>query len=159
MRGRKPVPTSLKILHNNPGRRPLNPHEPDHPSITPDVPSELRHDRRAVAEWNRLIGMLGRGHVTEVDRAVLMAYCLKYAQWIRLELEAAKRPYIVRSRNHGLMLNPALSAANRLQASMLRAAVELGITPSARVRIALAPPAPDPEHDPFSQWQRQRQRL
>ena len=157
MRGRRPKPTALKILTNNPGRRPLNDREPSHATIAPSVPAALRSDRGAAAEWRRVIGTLGKGHVTEVDRAILIAYCLKYAQWQRLELEARKVPAVVTAPSGYPIMSPRQAAADRALGLMLRAAVELGITPSARARIVLAPyDRPENELDEFTAYQRRR---
>ena len=154
MRGRKPVPTRLKVLHGNPGRRPLNTFEPSHPSIDPECPAELV-DPLARAEWSRLIGTLSHGHVQQTDRAVLVGYCLKYAQWQALEREAIQHPWIVRSANGNPMPNPALKLACRLFLIVLRSAEALGLTPTARARI-VAPPSAPPPRDLFERLARRR---
>jgi P27 family predicted phage terminase small subunit len=79
--------------------------------------------------------LIDRGQVTTVDRAVLAGYCLKYAQWQALEKEAATHPFIVRSPNGYPLPNPALCMANKVFGLMLKAAAELGITPSSRSRV------------------------
>lgn len=144
------MPTALKILRGNPGKRPVNSAEPTHPTLDLAVPPELV-DPKAQAEWSRVAAMLAaRGQVTTVDRAVLIGYCLKYAQWHALELEAAKHPFIVRSPSGYPMPNPALGMANKAFALLLKAAAELGITPSSRSRVHAqleSPPAA-----PQSRW-------
>ena len=52
MRGRKPKPTSVKILTGNPGKRRLNHEEPKPPVSVPECPVEL--SPTAKAEWDRL---------------------------------------------------------------------------------------------------------
>ena len=158
MRGRKPKPTALKVLFGNPGRRPLNEHEPEHPTIDPTLPTELV-EPAARDEWLRIVPTLTRGHCTTVDRAVLLGYCLKFGQWQALEVEAAKHPFVVKSASGSPIPNPALTMANRAFALVLKAASELGITPSSRSRI-LAIPTPDPTggDDEFSRFQRRRRR-
>ena len=42
MRGRKPTPTRLKLIHGNPGNRPLNPNKPEPRAAIPTCPSHLR---------------------------------------------------------------------------------------------------------------------
>ena len=141
MRGRKPKPTALKLLHGNPGQRRLNAAEPIHPILAPDCPDALR-DPIARAEWDRIAPMLiAQGQVMTVDRATLIGYCHKYGQWQALEIEAAKHPFIVKSPAGHPIQNPALNLANKAFHLMLKAAVELGITPSARSRI-ISHPAP-----------------
>jgi P27 family predicted phage terminase small subunit len=156
VRGRKPTPTALKLLRNNPGRRPLNQAEPRHGAIDHAVPRQLV-DPEAAAEWERVIETLSQGHVTTVDRAVLIAYCTHWARWQALETEASKHPFIVRSPNGYPIPNPALGMANKAFSLMLKAAVELGITPSSRSRIMLAEHEDTPRgRDEFSAFQRRR---
>lgn len=135
MRGRKPQPTALKLLRGNPGKRPLNPAEPKHAPLPTDVPPELT-DPIARGEWTRIAAILiSHGQVTTVDRAVLAGYCMKYAQWVALEAEAARHPFLVRAPSGYPIPNPALGMANRAFGLMLQAATELGITPSSRSRV------------------------
>lgn len=139
MKGRKPEPTALRVLRGNPGKRPLNEAEPVHEPLETDCPADLV-DPVARAEWDRVATMLiDRGQVTTVDRAVLVGYCLKYAQWRALETEASLHPFVVRSPSGYPIPNPALGMANKVFALMLKAAAELGITPSARSRVVSQP--------------------
>lgn len=139
MRGRKPQPTALKVLRGNPGRRPLNVLEPQYEATVIECPSELPPAARQ--EWERVAAELIRvGQVTAMDRGVLMGYCLKYAQWQALETEAAQHPFVVRTPKGYPIPNPALGMANKVFGLMLKAAAELGITPSSRSRVhAVAP--------------------
>ena len=163
MRGRKPHPTELKFLRGNPGRRPLNHREPKHPAIDgDDIPGALLADndiaRGALAEWKRIVDTLSRGHVATVDRPTLMAYCLKVGQWQALEAEASAAKFIVHAPSGYPMPNPLIAMANRALALMLRAAAELGLTPSSRSRVVLAPHE-EPKGgavDDFTAFQRKR---
>lgn len=134
MRGRKPTPTSLRLLHNNRGKRPVNQDEPQHEALVTVCPPELTGE--AQREWERLARKLvDRGQVTDVDRANLLAYCLKYGQWWDLEAEAKKHPFVVKAPSGYPIPNPAIGMANKAYALMLKAASELGITPSSRSRV------------------------
>jgi P27 family predicted phage terminase small subunit len=135
MRGRKPHPTALKLQRNNPGHKPLNYDEPKHDPLDQACPAELT-DPAAQAEWARLADVLSeRGQVTTVDRATLIGYCLKYAQWRALEIEAAQHAFVVKAPSGYPIPNPALGMANKVFGLMLKAAAELGITPSSRSRV------------------------
>lgn len=137
MRGRKPQPTALRVLRGNPGRRPINAAEPQHEPLSTDCPVELV-DQAAQDEWRRIAPLLlVRGQVTTVDRGTLIGYCLKYGQWQALEAEARRHPFVVRSPSNYPMPNPAVGMANKAFALMLKAAAELGITPSARSRVSV----------------------
>ena len=86
-------------------------------------------------------GLILSGQVTVVDRANLIGYCQKWAQWQALETEAALHPFIVRAVTGSPMPNPALSLANKTFNLMLKAAAELGMTPAGRSRVSISPPA------------------
>ena len=58
MRGRKPKPTSLKIIQGNPGKRPIRGHEPQPPRSQPTCPAHL--SPTAKAEWKRLAQSLNK---------------------------------------------------------------------------------------------------
>ena len=80
MRGRRPVPTRMKVLTGNPGKRPLNEHEPQPEPTIPDCPPQLGPIARE--EWDRLIGELASLRmVTALDRSALAAYCNAYGLW------------------------------------------------------------------------------
>ena len=49
MAGRKPKPTSLKVLEGNPGKRQLNPNEPKPDASVPKCPAWL--SKEAKREW------------------------------------------------------------------------------------------------------------
>jgi P27 family predicted phage terminase small subunit len=84
-RGPPPKPTKLKIAAGNPGKRPLNPHEPQPVTSAPRMPAWL--SKRAKAEWRRIVPELTNlGLLTRIDLAALAAYCQAYA-----ELEEATR--------------------------------------------------------------------
>lgn len=144
-RGRKPIPTTLQLLRGNPGKRPLNTDEPRTPLLSADpIPHELR-DAAARDEWKRLAPeLINCGQVTIADRTMLVAYCLKYGQWLRLEEEALKHPLIVKGAHGNPITNPAIRAANQTLDLVIRAAAELGITPTSRTRVTRMPaPATD----------------
>lgn len=156
MRGRRPHPSAITILRNNPGRRPINAHEPKHPDVEREVPTQIVANAVAAAEWTRVIGTLSAGHVTTVDRATLTAYCLKFAQWQALETEAAAHPFLVKAPSGYPIPNPALGMANKACSLMLRLAIELGITPSSRSRIVAVAQAQPAVLDDFTAFQRKR---
>lgn len=149
MRGAKPQPTALRLARGNPGRRPLNLREPQHDALDVTCPDMLV-DPVARAEWDRLAVVLrDRGHLTMVDRATFVGYCLKVAQWQALETEAAKHPFIVRAQSGYPMPNPALVMANKVFTLVLKAAAELGITPSSRSRVTVTTGSHGPDATPL----------
>jgi P27 family predicted phage terminase small subunit len=140
MRGRKPKPTALKLLHGVPGHRPLNPHEPLARALGPAPPPELVDDPTALAEWARILKACAAGHVLTTDRAVVVAYCKQWSLWVRLEQEAARYPFILKGAHGTPMQNPLMRLANKACLAMLRASAECGFSPSSRSRISAVPP-------------------
>ncbi len=83
--GRKPKPTNLKILHGNPGKRPLNLNEPKPMKVVPTCPPHLMPD--AKAEWERMSDKLySLGLLTEIDGTAFAIYCQTYGRWIEAEI-------------------------------------------------------------------------
>jgi P27 family predicted phage terminase small subunit len=162
MRGRKPLSTELRLLHGNRSRRSVNTREPKHATIDAAIPPELA-DREgapawlaiARAEWERIVPSLVRtGHVQSTDRAVVLGYVTKYAQWCYFESEAAKGPPTIEGSTGNLVPHPLVKLAKDAYVLMVKTAIELGLSPSSRPRVVAAPSAdPDPTDD-FSKWQR-----
>lgn len=141
MPGPRAQPTALRLMRGNPGKRRINRAEPQHAALAPTCPDCLR-DPGARAEWDRVApGLIASGQVTTVDRALLIGYCQKWAQWQALEAAAAEHPFIVKGPQGKPIPNPALSLAFKAFNLMLRSAAELGMTPSARSKVTVAPPA------------------
>ena len=73
-RGRKPKPTALKRAQGNPGKRALNPAEPQPPKGLTSCPPH--HSDVACEEGDRVAEVLhDMGVFTVVDRAGLAACC------------------------------------------------------------------------------------
>lgn len=139
MPGPRRQPTVLRLMRGNPGKRRLNHQEPRPGPLAADCPPELT-DPVARAEWDRVApGLISSGQVTTVDRAMLIGYCQKWAQWQAIETAAAVHPFIVKGPHGHPIPNPALGLAFKAYNLLLRSAAELGMTPSARSRVQVAP--------------------
>ena len=138
MRGRRPKPTRIKMLTGNPGKRPLNQHEPRPNPVVPDCPPEL--GPAAQREWVRLVGELSSlNMVTRLDRAALATYCGAYALWAEATEAIQKFGAMVKSPTGYPMQSPYISIANRQAEIMMRIASEFGFTPASRSRIFTPP--------------------
>lgn len=140
--GRKPTPTALKLVKGNPGRRPLNEKEAKVDLSRPAPPSFLSQD--AVMEWGRVIDTLyNAGLMSDLDRAVLAAYCQAYGRWAQAERALARMAekdplnsgLMIKTSNGNAIQNPLVGAANKAAADMVRYAVEFGMSPSARAKV------------------------
>lgn len=140
MRGRKPKPTSLKLLQGNPGKRPINGREPQPPSSLPTCPSHL--SPTAKAEWKRLAKVLNEiGVLTQVDRTVMAAYCQAYGRWVEAEKKLQETPAILKTPAGYIQQSPWLSISNKQMELMAKFMAELGLTPASRSRLAIKVPA------------------
>jgi P27 family predicted phage terminase small subunit len=131
------VPTHLRLLRGNPGKRPIKPEpEPSVPEMLPEPPSFLSVD--AVNEWWRVVPELrALGLLTVLDVQPLAAYCVAYSHWIAAE-QALAQMAAEDSNFNGLMItgstgsrmaNPLVKIARNAAADMLRFAGEFGMTP------------------------------
>lgn len=133
-RGPIPKPTALRVIEGNPGKRPLPPNEPKPMVAAPSCPKHLKP--KAKAEWRRISKQLLKlGLLTQVDRAVLAAYCQSWARWVEAEEEVAKRGDVVATTKGNWIQNPYLSVANKAREAMTKLAAEFGMTPSSRTRV------------------------
>jgi phage terminase small subunit len=108
-------PTALKIIQGNPGKRPLNRHEPM-PASGCEKPKFLKG--RAARIWDEYAPELERtGVLTAVDGHLFAAWCTLAAE---LEVQAGK-----------------MSAPRIAQMRMLAAA--FGLEPSSRARLVVKP--------------------
>lgn len=140
MRGRKPKPTASKKLAGNPGRRPLNKKEPALPPPTKaflDPPPELADDKAAQHEWRKIAPLLReRKVISAADRGVLMALCREWSTYHEASVKWRTQGMVVRTPSGYPIVNPYRGIATRALSNLTRLWVELGLTPSARSRIA-----------------------
>ena len=150
MRGRKPIPTHLKVLRGNPGHQALRPErEPDY-EAAPDIPEPPAFLMPvAKDEWRRIAtGLYHMGLLTLVDENPLAAYCQAYARWVTAEASLAKMAerdlltngLMIKTTGGNAIQNPLVGTANKAASDMLRYAIEFGFTPAARARIASGAP-------------------
>jgi P27 family predicted phage terminase small subunit len=150
-RGRKPTPTSLRVLHGNPGHRPLPEDEPDVRVAIPTCPREL--SPTAKKEWRRIAPELARlGLLARIDRAALAMYCDHYGRW--LEAIAALQRYgvVIKSPSGFLMQSPYVAIANKSGEQVRLLLSEFGMSPSSRTRVHAEPVIP--KDDAFELWER-----
>lgn len=137
--GANPKPTHLKILTGNPGKRPLPTLEPQPVKASPDPPPDLTGE--ALAEWNRLAPELARlGLLTVIDRPFLVVLCEAWATYRLARDILARDGVLVKSARDGSWTkNPAAQIARDQADLMMRYGSRFGLSPSDRVRLAVAP--------------------
>jgi P27 family predicted phage terminase small subunit len=142
MRGRKPLPSHLKLVQGNRGKRQIR---PESIKVEPSLPMPPPHlCDEAKVEWGRVASMLyALRLLSEADIAALAAYCQAWATFKRateaLEVMSKGDPLtkglLIKTTNGNAIQNPLLGIANKAAADMVRFAAEFGMTPSARARI------------------------
>lgn len=138
--GPKPLPTVVKLVRGNPGKRPLNENEPQPEKIRriPQPPSALKGNKVATATWKKLARKLMDMRVLgDVDVYALEQLCSWYARWHSAEAMLQKHGDVIPTSNNNLIQSPYLPIARRASEMMLKFMAELGLTPSSRSRVDL----------------------
>lgn len=138
MKGRKPVPTVLRIARGNPSQHKLSDDEPTPaPVVDLAVPAHLADDADAVAAWQDKAPMLQRlGLLTEADTDALILYCKTFARWVQAHRELqAHGPVLVSRRNKYPIVSPYVAIANQTLAQCHKLLIEFGLTPVSRTRV------------------------
>jgi P27 family predicted phage terminase small subunit len=132
----------MKVLTGNPGKRRLNPDEPQPDIAVPECPVELGLVARR--EWDRMVAELVPLRIlTHLDRAALASYCGAYAMWAEATEAIQKYGSMVKSPSGYPVQSPYVSIANRQTEIMMRIASEFGFTPASRSRILAPVQEPD----------------
>jgi len=149
-RGRPPIPTTLKVLRGNPGKRDIPKDEVKPKPLMPDMPSFIKGE--AKKEWERIAPKLeALGLLTEIDGSALADYCVSYAHWVECETFLAKLSHDKEGNFNGAMFKtptgymqqlPQVSMSLRYQKEMRDALSKFGMTPSDRAGL-IAPKSPE----------------
>jgi P27 family predicted phage terminase small subunit len=137
------LPTHLKLLRGNPGKRAIQPEpEPAVPGTPPEPPAFLGED--AKNEWFRVVPELQRlGLLTVVDLMPLAAYCDAFSRWVTAERlltamadkDATTKALLLKGAAGNAVANPLVKLARCAAADMVHFAGEFGMTPLARSRL------------------------
>lgn len=153
VRGRKPVPTALKIARGNPGQRRLRDDGPaPSPAIDLTVPAILAEDAGARAEWETTAPRLQRaGLLTELNVDAFTVICATFARWKAAEVEVQKHGLLIKvGRKKRTIVNPHLAIADKAQAQCRALWAEFGLTPVSQARVHVPKPdSADAQRDRF----------
>lgn len=153
IRGRKPLPTVLHVLHGNPGKRAL-PTEPKFRDGTVSCPREL--DKEARKEWRRVLKEYKNtpGLLKPMDRGALAVYCALWSQFVKLTLRVEAEGLIVEDDEGRSRINPSQKALQQVITQLRKYLPEFGMTPSSRVRLGTKDDLPatgTKPHDPVKE--------
>ncbi len=148
--GRPPVPTKLKLLRGNPGKRKLNTKEPQPPAVMPTCPRWL--SREAKREWRRVCKELFQlGLLTRVDRAALAGYCEAWGMVREAEEILQDEGLTFTTESGYIQQRPEVSILHKSLQVMRAFLSDFGMSPAARSKVKAADPA---EVDPFEDFLR-----
>jgi len=147
MPGRPPIPTVLKLVTGNPGKRALNKQEPD-PTYLDDLTPPAWLCPAAKKVWLDLAPKLQTAKLlTEIDVQLLAMGCVSIAQYRRAVKTAGVD--LVRSKNvvdddgklisTGEHINPWLIVQSMSFKQAMAVFQQFGMSPAARTRIAINP--------------------
>jgi P27 family predicted phage terminase small subunit len=133
MKGRKPVPTELRLLRGNPRQHAINKDEPKPEPAIPAAPPLL--SKPAKEEWDRITAELNQiGLLTQIDRAALTIYCTAWGRFVEAETHLRAEG----TRPEGKR-NAWTGVSNQAIEQMRSMLGEFGLTPSARTRLSVKP--------------------
>ena len=141
----RPVPAKLKILHGNPGKRPVK-EEVQPIQEIPDCPDYVEMNTEAKATWDYYLPILaGMGCFYSADVAALANLCLVHAdllfhlrkvQEMNASSEGGIGGVVIVSGETGYMSrNPLYDNLRNLITQEMKLCGELGLTPVSRTKL------------------------
>ncbi len=132
----RPKPTHLKIVTGNPGGRALNKNEPIPSGALHDAPGWLTAGQ--LDGWAYAIEHAPHGLLKRLDRAILTIWVIAEDTHRQAAEKLAQHGLLVKTPISGLPIqSPYLPIVNKQAQIMLKAAAEMGFTPSSRSRISV----------------------
>lgn len=156
MRGRKPLPSKVVDIRGG-SKFTHRPPRSGEPKPSPCIPKCPRHlDKEARAEWKRMVKELEPlGLLTNIDKAIFASYCQAWSTWVMATRKIQeqgmifKTPGKTRTLKDGTieqtdggfpMVNLYFPIINKANEQMVKALIELGMTPSSRSRVKVSEP-------------------
>lgn len=142
MGSRGPAPTPTNILERRGSwRAAVREGEPRPPASAPAKPRWL--PKEAAKIWDQVVPQLmAMGVLTEVDWSVLARFCELRAEELRWRRELAKEGHFIKGPN-GRYVNPKKWFLDNARREVRKEEARLGMSPSDRTRIRLAPQEDD----------------
>lgn len=143
--GRPPVPTSLKLVRGNPGKRPINAAEPIPPKADMAPPPGL--EGVALEKWNEMTALFSAmGVFTQADRHPLQRYCLMWEQWQQLEKHCREHGSTQLTSTGYSQITAEATLAKSLRKELLEIERQFGMTPAARSSMKVSAGASAPQN-------------
>lgn len=133
-RGTKPQPTVLRIINGNPSNRPLNQNEPQ-PRGNLDIPPDWLTETQK-ENWRYAISHAPPGLLKRLDRSVLTIWVVAEDAYREASQKIAQHGMLIKAPNTGQPIqSPYMAIRNRQSQIIMKAAAEMGFTPSSRSQI------------------------
>jgi P27 family predicted phage terminase small subunit len=156
MAGRHPVPTALKIVRGNPGKRPLNRREPVAAGGPGECPFHGDLEPAAAAAcgyWHELVAIgVPIGLFTATDRHRLIDYCRARADLDRARAMVEAQGEVIDDARYGPRPSPWWRVAQATERRVSQLGDSLGLAPVHRARVSATVPAV--ADDPIDQLRR-----
>lgn len=144
-RGRKPLPTVVKELNGNPGKRPLNKSEPKPDGSLKTAPGSLTPAQ--VVIWKNVLKIAPKGLLTPVDSSVVERFCIALDSLKKANAALAARGALTIDEDGKTKIAPEVHIISKMDAVLRGCTSALGFDPSSRSRLHLEDPR-DPSN-PF----------
>jgi len=149
------MPTVLRTISGNRGKKRLNRSEPMHDALDPAAmpPEWIADDPGARAEWQRCAPHLVRlGLLSVVDCATFGGYCWAYSHFVEAQREIKQHGTVLILRDDkgavtATTASPYVAIAIKMLDKIRQFAAEFGFTPSSRGRLELARIGAEPVDD------------
>ena len=158
-KGRKPKPTTLKLVTGTYRKDRANKDEPKPKVGIPSPPDFLNAD--ALQEWGRMSEKLYQlGMLAEIDRGIFAAYCQAFGRWAVAEKtfnKMAKKDEVfggllIKTKAGNIIQNPVIGIANKAVKVMDDNASLMGIPATMRTKVHPIQ-LPDEEKTGFGKYQ------
>jgi P27 family predicted phage terminase small subunit len=159
MRGRKPIPTDIRKLMGTfnatvHGRDRKGEPKPEG-DLPYDPPDNLTPSQAAI--WRHAIENAPRGILKNIDLSVFLVWVTAFDEderarlgQIKLDQRGGDLDFLMRNKTGEMVVSPYLRITDRCGQRMMKAASELGFTPSARPRLATG----NDDHEEAPGWSR-----
>lgn len=135
MRGGKPQRAAIKKLHAS--RKPINEREPQPVGNVAEPPAHFDEEQAEV--WRTVVENSPTGMLKRIDSGVLEVWCAAHVMHRRALIKLQEAGSLMVTTPNGLLVqSPYVPIVNRQALIMMRAAAELGFSPTARPKIGLS---------------------
>lgn len=139
MKGRRPKPLAIHKLQGT-FRADRHAELIAAPAGEPTMPAHL--DQVAQAEWRRVVReMDAMGTLSSADASTIASHAVSYSHAVAAEKELQRNGLVAVLPSGAVRPSPWLKIFENATAALRQYAIELGLSPSARTRLTLGPPA------------------